>query len=42
MAKDIVCTLAISAHTIENGINNGRGITKLLGVQKWNIKRGME
>lgn len=42
MAKDIMCTLATSAHTIESGINNGRSIARLLGVDKRNIKRGME
>lgn len=42
MAKDIACTLVAYAHTIESGINSGRGIARLLGVDKWNIKRGME
>jgi hypothetical protein len=42
MAKDIVCTLATSANIIESGINSGRGIARLLGVDKRNIKRGME
>jgi hypothetical protein len=42
MAKDIMCRLATTAHTIESGINSGRGIARLLGVDKRNIKRGME
>lgn len=37
MAKDIVCSLIIS-----HVMNNGRGIARLLGVDRWNIKKGME
>jgi hypothetical protein len=37
MAKDIVCSLIIS-----HVMSNGRGIARLLGVDRRNIKKGME
>jgi hypothetical protein len=42
MAKDIACTLVAFAHIIESGINSGRGIARLLGVDRQNIKTNME
>jgi hypothetical protein len=34
MTKDIACTLVAFAHIIESGINSGRGIARLLGVDR--------
>ncbi len=42
LAKGIVYMLVTSIHTIENNINSGKGITRLLGVDRQNNKRGVE
>jgi hypothetical protein len=42
MAKDIICMLVTSIHTIESNTNSGRGIARFLGVDRQNIKRGVE
>jgi hypothetical protein len=42
VAKDVVCMLVASIHIIESGINSGRSIVRLLGVDKRNIKRGVD
>jgi hypothetical protein len=40
MAKDIVCTLVTSTQPMRS--NSDRGIAKMLGVDGWNMKRGLE
>lgn len=40
MAKDIVCTLVASSQPMRS--TNGKGIAKMLGVDKRNMKRDLE
>jgi hypothetical protein len=40
MAKDIVCTLASCSH--DNNINTNKGIVRIWGVDRRNIKKGLD